>query len=190
MLRNAIALVSSRKVLIAAFLSIASSTYADQCSENLSIDGSILTAKNYKTWAVVKSTSKLDAFIGAYDYTVQSGFTVLSSNKEIGTISAANSASYKKGKNIPLNVSIQDENEGIRIVVLYTTPAGVFSPEEAIKGHLCRTIDAASQSGDNKSSTKLAEKKTVTQTSPTPEQDRKVTIPADTNAPPNAIGGE
>ena len=156
----------NNRLIATLLISFTSSAYADPCHDNFSSDGGFLTTTNYKTWSVFPNISKLDAFDGAYEYTVKNGFTVLSSNKAAGTISAANSASYEKGKKIPLNISITEDTEGTRISVVYSTPPGTSSPEDAIKGHFCRTISAAAQ-GAAKNQRKLSENSTINSTPPT-----------------------
>lgn len=159
-------MLNNRLVIAMSFLWLSSFVHADPCHDNFSSDGTFFTATNYMTWAVLPNTSRLDAFARVHAHTVESDFTVLSSDQNTGTISAVNTASYSKGQKVPFNVSIKDENEGIRITVVYTTPAGVFSPKEAIQGQLCRTIAVAAQGNANKPATTQAGKNTSDATPP------------------------
>lgn len=117
---------------------------AEPCADNFSVQGNILTGKTYKTWATIAGVSRDDAFQRAYAFTVANGFTVVSSNKEAGAISAAQTVSYGKGKTVPLNVVLQSEGSNLRIDVNYATSGGLIAPEGAIKKHFCATVAAAS----------------------------------------------
>lgn len=138
-----------RLTIALALLWLTSVVHAESCQDNFFSNGSVFTTKHYETWAVLPNTQKLEAFTRVLAYTVENGFTVLSSDRDAGTISAVNSASHSKGKKVPLNVSIKDDNDGIRVTITYSTPPGVASPEDAIKGHFCRTVAAAEHNNNN-----------------------------------------
>lgn len=120
---------------------------SDPCLDNFSASGNFLVGKTYKTWAVVPGIRQQDAFQRAYAFTAENGFSILSSNKEAGIISAAQSVSYGQGKTVPLTLTFKSEADGIRIGLSYATSGGVMSPEDAIKNHFCLTIAAASEKG-------------------------------------------
>lgn len=116
---------------------------AAPCDDNFSTSGSIFTGKTYKTWADLPNTKFESAFKGAYVYTVKDGWKILQSDKDMGTISAAQAASFAKGKTVPLNIVVERSDAGSKVSMTFSTPAGMGSPEEAVKSHFCKTIDAA-----------------------------------------------
>ena len=124
-------------------LSAFTSVFAEPCLDNFTADGGLLAGKTYKTWAVLPGVRPQDAFVRAYAFTAENGFTVLSSDKEAGVISATQSISYGKGKTVPLTLTIRGEGDGTRISISYATSVGLISPEDAIKRHFCMTMSAA-----------------------------------------------
>lgn len=103
----------------------------------------MLTGSTYRTNATVQGVRRQDAFSRALAFTAENGFTILASDKEAGTISAAQTISYGKGKTVPLNVVLSDAGTDTRISISYATTSGMFSPEDAIKRHFCMTVAAA-----------------------------------------------
>jgi len=118
---------------------------AEPCLDNFTADGNIFTGRTYKTWAIVPGVRPEEAFPRVYAFTAENGFTVVSSNKEVGVISATQSVSYGKGKTVPLSVTLREEGADTRITISYATSGGLASPEDAIKRHFCLTIAAASE---------------------------------------------
>lgn len=132
-----------------AVLMAAPAIASDPCLENFSTVGSFFAGKTYKTWAVIPGIRLQDAFQRAYTFTAEHGFTILSSSKEAGVISAAQSVSYGNGKTVPLTLTFKDEGGATRIGLSYATSGGVMSPEDAIKNHFCLTIAAISERGNS-----------------------------------------
>ena len=130
-------------VVVVASVSIASSAFAGQCEDNFTTEGSFFSGKTYKTSAQLASVKQPDAYKRAYVFTTENGFTITSSDKDIGVISANQTVSYGKGKTVPLNISVQPDGNGTRISLTYATSGGVTSPEDAIKRHFCLTVAAA-----------------------------------------------
>lgn len=119
---------------------------AEPCVDNFSVTGNMLVGSTYKTTAKLQGVRKQDAFSRALTFTAENGFTIISSDKEAGVISAAQSISYGKGKTVPLNVVLSDIGADTRIAITYATSTGVSSPEDAIKRHFCMTLAAAADS--------------------------------------------
>lgn len=125
----------------------AGASAAEPCADNFKAEGNFLSGKTYKTWAVVSGVRQDDAFSRALAFTAANGFTVMSSDKSAGVISAAQTVSYGKGKTVPLGIVFQPDAGNLKISMNYTTSGGVMSPEDAIKRHFCMTIAAASEGG-------------------------------------------
>ena len=132
-----------RHFIGALLLAAATVASAEPCTDNFTTEGSLLTGKTFKTWALLSGVRPQDAFTRAYAFTAENGFTVLSSNKEAGVISAAQSVSYGKGKTVPLTLTFRPEADGTRVAIAYATSVGLLSPEDAIKRHFCMTMAAA-----------------------------------------------
>ena len=132
-----------RQLACVFLLAAATAACAEPCNDNFTAEGSVFTGKTYKSWAVLPGVRPQDAFTRSYAFTAENGFTVLSSNKEAGVISAAQSVSYGKGKSVPLTVTLRAEGDGTRIAISYATSGGLVSPEDAIRRHFCMTMAAA-----------------------------------------------
>jgi hypothetical protein len=136
-------------MLCAAFALVsAGASAAEPCMDNFKAEGNFLTGKTYKTSAVVSGVRQGDAFSRALAFTVANGFTVTSSDRDAGVISAAQTVSYGKGKTVPLSVIMQPDAGNLKISMSYATSGGVMSPEDAIKRHFCMTIAAAAEGGN------------------------------------------
>jgi hypothetical protein len=132
----------------ATFLSLASSlalAAPEDCASNFSVEGNFFKGKVYKTSAELPAVKPEAAFRKAYLFTSANGFTIASSDKEMGVISASQSVSYGEGKSVPLNIQIEPVGNGSKISILYSTSGGVTSPEDAVKKHFCSTIAEAAK---------------------------------------------
>lgn len=133
-----------RRLLLAAVTAFACvDGHAQACEQNFESTGNLLTGKTYKTWVQLTGVPTDAAFNRALAFTAENGFTIVSSNPAAGVISAAQSASYGKGKGVPLNVVVRPDSGGTRLSLTYSTPGGVHSPEDAIRRHFCLTAEAA-----------------------------------------------
>jgi hypothetical protein len=130
---------------------------AAPCDDNFSQSGSFFQGNTYKSFADVHGVSPSSAFDGALaDISKEPSWKILSSNKSAGDIQAVNADSYAKGKSIPFNVRIDALASGAKISVSYATPAGVISPEGAIKAQFCKTIAAATTTTGQQSASNAA----------------------------------
>lgn len=136
----------SKKILLASILfcaQYANLATAASCDDNFTVTGNFLTGKTYKTWADVPDQSINSAFTPIASFTRNNGFKILESDKERGSIAAVQAVSYANGKKIPLDIAIEPITGGVKVSMIYITPMGVTSPEDATKAHFCKTIAAA-----------------------------------------------
>lgn len=119
------------------------SAIAASCEDNFTTTGNFFTGKVYKTWSDLPAGKFESAYKGAYLYTLKNGWKLLSSDKELGVFTAAQATLYASGKIVPINIAIEKSDSRTKISITYTTPAGVSSPEDAVKLDFCRTVAAA-----------------------------------------------
>ncbi len=162
-----------RHVSCAIALSLACSIAAagEPCEDNFSVKGNLLTGKTYNTIASIPNASPRDAFDGALQFTTSNGFTALSSDKNAGSISAAQTVNMRNGKNVPLTIAMKADGANTTIAMSYLTPTGVMSPDEAIKKHFCATVAAAAGSA------RLAATAPIAVAAPAPHQPHQHTPP-------------
>ncbi len=116
---------------------------ADQCEENFRAEGNLLTGKTYKTSAVMAGVQQDAAFARALAHTAANGFTVITSDKASGVISAAETAMYAKGKTLPLSIVLQPDAGNLKMSMTAATAGGMFTPEGTVRKHFCAAIAAA-----------------------------------------------
>lgn len=122
---------------------ISSSTLASSCHDSLAVSGGLISGKSYKVATLLPGVSPHDVYNGAYRFVVKEGWHVQQGDREAGVIAAVNSEYFNRGKTLPLNIVIEPADGGAMISVTYSTPAGLSSPDEAVKDHLCQLITAA-----------------------------------------------
>jgi hypothetical protein len=129
--------------LISNLALITSGAYAgvEQCERNFSKDGGFFKGTTYKTSAIFKNVKPSTAYKRVYLYTAKDGWTITESDKDLGIISASQDVSFSKGKQVPLNIIIEDNGAtGSKVSLTYSTSGGVSSPTEAVKKHFCSTL--------------------------------------------------
>ncbi|MCF6202428.1 MAG: hypothetical protein L3J59_01990 [Methylococcaceae bacterium] len=112
------------------------------CVKNFIYKGSFLAGRSYTTYAFIKNISKDKAMKLAALYTVNDGWLITNSDKDLGIISASQTVNYGKGKVVPLSIGFETKNGGVKMTMTYSTSGGVTSPLESIKNHFCSTIEA------------------------------------------------
>lgn len=116
---------------------------AQSCGEGLSSEGSVFSGKTYKNRALLAGVSAADAYARALAFTMENGFTVVSSNAELGQITAAQSAMLAKGKQVPLTIVVREAEGGAQVSLSFQTAPAQLSPESAVASHFCKTFAAA-----------------------------------------------
>jgi hypothetical protein len=129
----------------------------------------LLTGKIYRTTASIANAQPRDAFDGAMAFTTGNGFTVQSSDKNAGTISAVQTGN----KRVPLAILLSPDGVNTKLAFTYQTPAGVHSPEDAIKKHFCSTVVAATNTVRAGAATPIA----AAVAAPAPQQPHQHTPP-------------
>lgn len=136
--------VIDMKKLIAgiALLTFAGAASAQQCEENFTVDGGFLKGKTFKTWAEVEGVNSTDAYSKIYKHIVKDGWKIISSDKDIGVISAGQEVSYGEGKTAPLNVMVEESGDNVKVSLSYSISGGVTAGKGAVVKSFCQTISA------------------------------------------------
>lgn len=113
-----------------------------QCAQNFTFEGSFLTGKTYKTHDLISGVSKKTAIERAAKYTLNDGWKVTNIDQDLGIISASQDVSFGNGKTAPLNISVDETSNGIKVSMSFATSGGVSAPTESVKDHFCATIQA------------------------------------------------
>jgi hypothetical protein len=141
-----------KRALCATALTVCSffSYAGEACVDNFSSTGNVLTGQMYKSGAHLSNTSLSDAFENALQFTSTHGFVVLKSDKNAGTISAAQDTSYKNGVIHPLNIMLKADGANTVMAITFSMKGLSLAASDDIKKHFCTTIAAAgnARSGD------------------------------------------
>jgi hypothetical protein len=135
------------RMAIAACTLHAAQVLAAPCDDHFSSSGNFLAGKVFKTWADLPSANPASAFRNVMAFTVANGFSIVAFDAAQGSISAMQTASIRSGKKTPLDIAIENLPAGVKVSMIYSTPPGALSPEDAVKTHFCKTI-AAAESGN------------------------------------------
>ena len=134
---------AKKALLIGIFgLSISGSTLAanTECESNFASSGNFFSGKQYTTSVSSSSISKDDAYTKAYAAVVKGGYQVVSSDKDVGAISAAQSVSYSEGgKSAPLNLLVEaGASGGSKLTLRFSTAGGLAASSKAVIQEFCR----------------------------------------------------
>lgn len=121
---------------------IPSVTMADECADNFTVEGSLMSGRTYKTFAVVPGVTKADAIAAAGRNLATDGWQINSTNENMGVISASQGVTGGTGKTVPLNVLVDDVTGGVKVSMTYRTSGGLSSPTDAVVKQFCTTIAA------------------------------------------------
>lgn len=110
------------------------------CAQNFTYDGSFMAGRTFKTYDFVPNVSKSVAVERAAKFTVQEGFVISSSDKDMGIISAYQDVSFGNGKKNPLNITIDEHDKGVKVSMSSSISGGVTAPVNAVKDYFCNTI--------------------------------------------------
>lgn len=169
-----ISLLASAIILSAFSLNL----YAAPCDSNFSSTGNFITGASFKTFADLSNVSTNSAYEGALaDIAKISSWKIIQQDKSQGLIQAVQADSYKKGKTIPLDIKVEAIANGTKVSMSYETPAGVMSPQSAIKSQFCQTIEAAASATGQVSNTAA-----TTQAEPITNEQASKTVEAKTEA--------
>lgn len=128
-------------------LAITASTQAfssePQCKTNFTKKGGFLKGRTFSTWAILDDIPKDVAFKKAYLQTTKDGWKISSSDENMGIISAGNEVSYGKGKSAPLNIIVEQNGEGSKISINFSTSGGISASKKNVIRSFCGTIDSA-----------------------------------------------
>ena len=130
------------KFIAVSFFAASAAANASQCDDNFSSAGSFLSGKTCQTSAEVAGASVDAALRNLQAFTANNGFKVISVDKAQGIISAVQ-ASAASGRKIPLDINVEKSAGGVKVSMLYATPAGAMSPSDAVQAHFCKSIAAA-----------------------------------------------
>ena len=107
------------------------------CAQNFTFDGSFLAGRTFRTHQTIPNVSKSIAVERAAKYLVANGWSISSTDKDLGIVSASQTVSYGAGKTAPLSVGVDEVESGVEISISFSISGGVSSPVDAVKEEFC-----------------------------------------------------
>ncbi len=113
------------------------------CAQNFTTQGNLLTGMLFKTHDTLPSVTKKDALSKTAKHIAIDGWHITNSDVDLGILSAAKTVSFGDGKTAPLNITFDEQNNGVKASIAFSTSSGVASPSEAVMKSFCEMITIA-----------------------------------------------
>src|SRR6218665_1207039 len=113
-----------------------------ECAQNFTFDGSFWAGRTFKSHATTQGVTQAVGMQRAARYLSSNGWTITSTDKDLGIISASQTLTYGQGKTVPFNVTMEPQGKGLKVATTYVLSGGVTSPAEAVRDEFCNVIGA------------------------------------------------
>ncbi len=101
--------------------------------------GSFFTGKKFSTWQEFPDVSTTNAFKRAYAYIAQNGYTIVSSDKEMGIISATHNVISREAKTVPLTILVENSgHDGSKVTITKSLTGGVV--DSGVRGFFAKVM--------------------------------------------------
>ena len=102
--------------------------------------GSFFTEKKMSTWQEFPDVSTTNAFKRAYACIAKNGYTIVSSDKEMGVISATKNVTSRAAKTVPLSILVEDSGHGgSKVTITLSLSGGLVS--SGVRGFFAKVMD-------------------------------------------------
>jgi hypothetical protein len=114
------------------------------CDAHFTNEGSFLAGHKFSTWVEMPTVAKNDAFSRTSIALSKDGYTIVSSDRDGGIISASQSVSFGKGSTAPLMVIVEPLNtNGSKLMATFRIGGGQTVKAEIVRAKLCEYLGAA-----------------------------------------------
>jgi len=103
--------------------------------------GNFFTGKKYTTWQEFPDVSTTNAFKRAYGFLAKNGYTIVSSDKDMGVISATHDVTSKEAKTVPMSVLVEDSGHNGSKVTLTLSCSGGVVPYPGLRGRFAKLME-------------------------------------------------
>jgi hypothetical protein len=115
------------------------------CVANYSTTGGFWAGKQFKTFEAFPTVPPATAFVRIGGEIAANGYQIISSNKDLGIISASNAVVSPDSKTVPLNAVIRnDGNGGSRVELLFSLSTGLVTSADGVQNTFCKLLSAVS----------------------------------------------
>lgn len=117
---------------------------AGGCGVSISTEGSFFSGRTFRASMVLANSKKSSSFDKILATLAEDGWQIVSSNKDAGFISVNQMINFGRGMTVPLNVTIKNYNQGIKINTSIKTPSGTMVKKPYVQSTFCKVYNAAS----------------------------------------------
>jgi hypothetical protein len=115
------------------------------CVANYSSTGGFWTGKQFKTFEAFPTVPPATAFEKIGGEIASSGYQIISSNKDLGIISASKAVVSPDSKTVPLNAVIRSDGKGgSRVELLFSLSTGLVTSADGVQNTFCKLLSAVS----------------------------------------------
>jgi hypothetical protein len=109
--------------------------------------GNFFTGKKFTTWQEFPDVSTGNAFKRAYAFIGKNGYTIVSSDKDMGVISATQGVTSRAAKTVPLSILVEAlGNGGSKVTITFSLSGGLVS--SGVRGEFARIMDAVGKNSE------------------------------------------
>jgi hypothetical protein len=109
--------------------------------------GSFFAGKSFTTWQEFPDVSTANAFKRAYAFIAKNGYTIVSSDKDMGVISATQGVISQAAKTVPLNTLIEHSGHGgSKVTITFSLSGGMVS--QGVRGFFAKVMDAVGKNSE------------------------------------------
>lgn len=125
------------------FASALTAAQAQTCVSNFTTEGvPLVTAMNYKSWQIFPNLNPNKALDNAARALAAEGFSGISANKSMGTLTAMQETSGS-GRPQTLRVVVRKSGKGSRVDLVFMIQQGQVAAEGPTRSAVCRVIEGA-----------------------------------------------
>lgn len=118
---------------------------ARQCERSFTIQGTALGGRSFTSNIVVTGGSKEKIFDSLASQIALNGWTIVSSDRTTGIVSAQTSVAFSEGNTAPLSGVVAATPNGYMATLTLSTNIGEFASATTAKDQFCKMLEAVQQ---------------------------------------------
>jgi hypothetical protein len=103
--------------------------------------GNFFTGKKMTTWQEFPDVTTTNAFKRAYAWIAKNGYSIVSSDKEMGVISATQNVTSKAAKTVPISILVENSgHDGSKVTITISLSGGLVT--SGVRGTFAKFMEA------------------------------------------------
>jgi hypothetical protein len=117
-----------------------------ECSRNFEVDGTALLGRSFSTDGYILSASSDKIFADVQAKLLGDAWQIIAADRVRGTLQARTKTASGVNFTDPLNITVEQLAQDVRMVVSFSSRAGQFAPESAVHRLFCDLFTVAGRS--------------------------------------------